>query len=512
MVFIVMGTTWKSGVFIVMGTTWKSGALTLWSIPCSYLWPLIHYHKFLAKCIKKLKRNGVDVKHAVSPVAVFLREEVCAISDHLANCSRFDSDEWMACLKHFNGWTDMENEEELRDRVRLLKLRSLNEPSDVDSKLLRDQVDAHFLTAMAKARAQLREGSEPVVNDTRPRGQPPVYPRSGMRAENTPMPSQIHSGYRHGVRRPPYPSPHHEQYNAHHVPHPSPYYGWEQHTMVSPYGDNSSVHSALSNDSGYVQPHYPVYMHPVAPPGYHPHYYSGHMAYPPNTTNHRIHKQGEGLSDHQSWVDPAVYGSHMYAYPTPDAPVHVIPVEVSEHEDISEGGDIHLSPNEQQIDEKEGTPLVKFPTEAQQQSPFWAHLENVAVGLATPAKSSPGTPRRREAPEGIENEDFSGYATSAQPLLLRGYPHYGHYGARDGYAPPSPATQFMMSPQPNFAPAYGYNYNIRSPRKKMPQTPTTGNVTPPPAVRKLVTPHETPRESPTTVGTSTESESLQEGA
>lgn len=60
-----------------------------------YLWPLIHYHKFLAKCIKKLKRNHVDVKKSYSPVAAFLREEVCAVSDHLAAASKFTSEEWM---------------------------------------------------------------------------------------------------------------------------------------------------------------------------------------------------------------------------------------------------------------------------------------------------------------------------------------------------------------------------------------------------------------------------------
>ncbi len=60
-----------------------------------YLWPLIHYHKFLAKCIKKLKRNNVDVKTSLSPVSAFLREEVCAVSDHLAATSKFTSEEWM---------------------------------------------------------------------------------------------------------------------------------------------------------------------------------------------------------------------------------------------------------------------------------------------------------------------------------------------------------------------------------------------------------------------------------
>jgi hypothetical protein len=109
---------------------------------------LIHYHKFLARCIKKLKRNGVDVKTSVSPVSVFLREEVCAVSDHLASVSLFDSDEWMNCLRHFNGWTDP-------DEVTKLKLRPLNEPRDVDSPLLRSQIDNQYLHAMASARAQM---------------------------------------------------------------------------------------------------------------------------------------------------------------------------------------------------------------------------------------------------------------------------------------------------------------------------------------------------------------------
>lgn len=128
-----------------------------------YLWPLIHYHKFLAKCIKKLKRNGVDVKTSVSPVSVFLREDVCAVSDHLAAVSLFDSERWMECLGHFKGWMDTSPEAEarLRGLVGKLKLRALSEPGDVDSPLLRSQIDEHYLRAMADARAQLTcTGSE----------------------------------------------------------------------------------------------------------------------------------------------------------------------------------------------------------------------------------------------------------------------------------------------------------------------------------------------------------------
>jgi hypothetical protein len=118
---------------------------------------LIHYHKFLAKCIKKLKRNGIDVKAAVSPVCVFLREEVCAISDHLAAVSMYDSDEWMSCLKYFEGWFDQTPKAtaRLRALVSQQKLRALSEPRDVDSPVLRSQIDEQFLRAMAAARQSL---------------------------------------------------------------------------------------------------------------------------------------------------------------------------------------------------------------------------------------------------------------------------------------------------------------------------------------------------------------------
>ena len=68
--------------------------LSLFSSFIRYLWPLIHYHKFIAKCIKKLKRNGIDVKNSMSTVSLFLRQEVCNVSDHLAFMSKYDSEEW----------------------------------------------------------------------------------------------------------------------------------------------------------------------------------------------------------------------------------------------------------------------------------------------------------------------------------------------------------------------------------------------------------------------------------
>lgn len=122
-----------------------------------YLWPLIHYHKFLAKCIKKLKRHNIDVRSSLSPVSSFLREEVCAVSEHLATVSQFTSEQWMEALSHFEGWHDPrpEGQERLRQLIATLDLRKINENSDVDSALLRNQIDESFLRAMVLSAKEL---------------------------------------------------------------------------------------------------------------------------------------------------------------------------------------------------------------------------------------------------------------------------------------------------------------------------------------------------------------------
>ena len=125
-----------------------------------YLWPLIHYHKFLTKCIKKLKRHSIDVRSSESPVCAFLREEVCAVSEHLATVSKFSADEWVESLRYFNGWTDQSTEAEakLRARVSGLKLKSDSDDVDLNSPLLRNQIDKIFLKAMADAKDQMING------------------------------------------------------------------------------------------------------------------------------------------------------------------------------------------------------------------------------------------------------------------------------------------------------------------------------------------------------------------
>ena len=98
----------------------------------------------------------------MSPVAAFLRQEVCAVSDHLASVSLFDSEKWMDCLQHFSGWVDTspETDKIIRKLVSQIELRPLAEHGDVDSPMLRSQIDEQYLRVMAAQRSQVETACE----------------------------------------------------------------------------------------------------------------------------------------------------------------------------------------------------------------------------------------------------------------------------------------------------------------------------------------------------------------
>lgn len=441
-----------------------------------YLWPLIHYHKFLARCIKKLKRNGVDVKTSVSPVAVFLREEVCAVSDHLAGVSLFDSDEWMAVLQLFSGWADSDEKAEarLRELVAKQKLRPLDEPGDVDSPLLRSQIDEQFLRAMASSRAQMagtglqqegrksKEGSNSsnkggsrqsidAAPSMAPHGHPPAYPRA---AHASPaayrVPNAGHSPAVGGGRRPrwAYASQHDGQWwgNA-----------WNQQGPF-PYGDDMSAHSALSGDS-YSQHHYD--MSAFQQMG-HPQYYPP-MMYP----QHQMTAgQAARIFDPNMMVDPSMYSmgeqfnqeqmappgwggypmgdpSMVYGMPPgPDASAYTMPppsgtpgAPPSPHHMHA----YHAPPMEHPTDTVGGdhTPYKYDPNQVPI-SPYWGHLDQATMmGIASPQDNpAPQTPRRNASTKTggaaehqceSEEEAIAG-ARNVQPLLLR--QQYLGYGVR----------------------------------------------------------------------------------
>jgi hypothetical protein len=427
-----------------------------------YLWPLIHYHKFLAKCVKKLKRNGVDVKVALNPVSVFLREEVCAVSDHLASVSMFDSDEWMYCLQQFNGWTVSTPEavSQYRAFVASLPLRPMQEPGDVDSPVLRNHIDESFLRTMAQQRELLREtatvGTATVTSSGTPSlnkpsarsssnshrtnkaaspaaissGPPPVYPRG----TSPQVPKQIH-----GVRRPRFF-------------HPNGWYGWP---TAENYQDTSSVHSELSANS-FPQPPNPHAHHHYHMP--HPHPYPPHrMGY---YSDHSQSTGGYTPYDPQYWIDPAMaaYVMHHQYYGQPPPPFQELEEETEE------------SPFEEPaVETQHHTPFKYDPECTMTTSPYWSHLDHatMTMGLSTPATVSPAsTPRRPKQSMHEQDEDVS--SEFAVAPLIRHYPYGG------ATVPPSPATQFVMSSSYAYGYSTGFSPTRRSSRKnKRSPTPNT---------------------------------------
>eukprot|EP00934_Nitzschia_sp_Nitz4_P004492 Nitzschia sp. Nitz4//scaffold5_size260463//216593//219051//NITZ4_001016-RA/size260463-augustus-gene-0.84-mRNA-1//1//CDS//3329555442//4482//frame0 len=478
-----------------------------------YLWPLIHYHKFLARCIKKLKRNGVDVKSSVSPVAVFLREEVCAVSDHLAAVSLFDSNDWMAKLELFSGWldTDPKVEERIRRMVGKLQLRQLDEPGDVDSPLLRSQIDENYLRAMAAARAQMEEhgteqerriAKDPSTSTNRrqaqsakrmvvpPVGPPPSYPRPDISYGGIPH-NMVSPA---GMRRPHWGYPPHP-------PHPVQWWagGWHPHQAAYPYGDDASVQSGLSGDS-FPQP-YEMAFYPAVMQQYQ---YVPQMPYAPQQNPNQIPQE---YNPSERGTAPSATDSPVHS--TKNDPPAVATPSVSE----AEG-----TPKDQPSQRGGETPY-KYNAS----SPYWGHLDHTTLammGIATPQGfSGPKTPSRHTPHSPDVHGDMSEAvgAVHAQPLLLRQqqYATYGYYNNRENYVPPSPATQFMMSPQ-QASFAYGYNgYDnfagtYSSPQKaefpqysQYPEGPGVG--TDPTA---MTPPHKTKRGSPLTAKTVVESASL----
>lgn len=360
-----------------------------------YLWPLIHYHKFLAKCIKKLKRNNVDVTTDNSTLAVFLREDVCAVSDHLAHVSMFGSEEWMQCLSYFQGWIDIspQGEEYIRHMMASLALRPLQEYNDVESPLLRSRIDAHVLRTLQNTRQLMQEPSthSQKKQDTMPRSSVPQHIESSAPAP--PMPNQWY-----------------------------PWYPWSDGNMP----DNASVHSGVTMES-----HIPY----------------EHAAYPPPP----VHCFGpDGESIYVPWMEYYHLQQAQFYFQQYHIQREVAAAYESPHKFSSRAAASNMP-----------------------SSPYWSHLDQatLSMGLATPSKN---TPPRQSRGVSLENH------TAVAPLLRQ--PYVG------GHFPPSPATQFLMSPQKQ-----------QQPKKTFSRTPKKPVAAPTPVSKN---------ESPSTVETTCESESL----
>jgi hypothetical protein len=138
------------------------------------------------------------------------------------------------------------------------------------------------------------------------------------------------------------------------------------------------------------------------------------------------------------------------------------------------------------------TPFKYDPDNSITHSPYWSHLDQatIAMGLATPAKPpTPMTPTRgddkRDDDQEKNSSNFTGqlpsYALNAPaPLLRQHYYSLSNFSrsasaigntSLDGFVPPSPATQFMMSPHAmppgSFGYSYGYGFSPRRPVRSM---------------------------------------------
>lgn len=506
-----------------------------------YLWPLIHYHKFLAKCIKKLKRNGVDVKITVSPVSVFLREEVCAVSDHLASLSLFTSEQWMGCLEHFAGWTDPLQEGQLRELVSKLKLRSFSEPADVDSALLRSQIDTHFLRAMASAREQMENGGK---TDDRSRNKSELpgknlsttHNQGGnlCKKETPPLPQYISAAspavrakHRKSAQKQPrrraglhntddstgtgsinsYSTMTSEAFPQHYAPHQE-FHGYGY--FPGPYGYPASQYfpppspdSIPSSDCAYY--------YPPAPIGAYPDPAMYQMADPYHA------QQAMAAAAGQGWpFNPQMGNPNMNVYNSaPSDGSYSAPPGFSPHAP-------HPYPGNEQLGNGDQTPYKHVSGNPPPQSPYWP---NTIAGLMTPQDKhgcSPATPQRQNPSQGEDGShpgDFnvpSDDSSSAMPqggvsltMNMHQPPYYHPYHRVDGYVPASPATQFMMAMSPHDPSTHQFRplatidakgsmdcddeHEEAEPRK----------VTPPPTIQKISN-----AESPSTVETTADSDSL----
>jgi hypothetical protein len=409
------------------------------------------------------------VKSSVSPVSVYLREEVCAVSDHLASVSLFDSDEWMECLQHFEGWTESSEKAAKRSRehVSKLKLRSLHEPGDVESALLRNQIDEQYLRAMIRARAQLT--GKGIRQEEKGPSKEPMRRRE--RVQNGSIKSSLSISSVDAEA----PRPRHiSTYNAKGRPGPSgpprnqwqgynPHHGWWQngwqHHPPYPYGDDASVHSSLSCDTGYSHGYMNGFNHgPVPPPP--PQYYQPSMMYsqhqhqhhpmqgghhghgqyppsavPPNPPVYAADAYDPQHMDHSGWVSHPSMGPYPnHEIPgTPDG----VPTESQDSSVTPElVSQIEISEATQNPDESfdtHRTPYKPNPNHGVPMSPYWGHLQDHAtlsmMGLSSPPGGSmPPTPHRTgDASVNLEEMSTADMKNNlnAQPLLVR-QQYYGY--------------------------------------------------------------------------------------
>ena len=411
------------------------------------------------------------MKTSLSPVSAFLREEVCSVSDHLAGVSKFVSDQWMDALPRFHGWTDTDSDTEnvLRDIVKRLPMRNLGEPKDVESPLLRSQIDQSFLRAMAAAKEQMSSGGEehhyseksygekqytsgPLPNQRRlvgvdslrhssTKGNRPPRP-SGRGGPRPPKGSSGRNNTGTGTTQRRYPNN-----GYHNNGYPGPNNGYPgMNSMMAPQM-NMPMHQNMYQYDPYQAANQSAHYMPPHPED---EYYYGHgggWVPGPEYDN----------PNNYSYLDQSMVSQDMQYYQASDGSVH----QGNWHPYMASGQDVSVCSNQgedvsqcsdqvSQIGVPEGVSLSFIgpnvtPSKDRRggvtsapQSPCWAHLHTLAMsGLVSP--------NGRQPPSYYENGHPHGNG-QLKPLMINNF-NNGH--GMSAHVPPSPATQFLMSPQTN---------------------------------------------------------------
>ena len=388
----------------------------------------------------------------MSTVSLFLRQEVCNVSDHLAFMSKYDSEEWTSALSHFESWTDHDPNVEgtLRTLVASQKLAGLAETTDAQSSLLRSQIDDKILKAMQLAKheagrdayaykdvpaknavkkedessaTEIGEGSASFSRQQQRRSaqdssstQSPVWMneshlRSAIESKKRSMVDASWSNRSDYLHQPPlYPhqNPYAGQYHQHPTYGPPPGYG--QHFM----------------DSQYYPSQYHGYGQCLPPP--HVRYHHHGMPYNDQLGhNHQYYTGFYNPSDgsfHEGMVfDNSMHSHGPYMHPSTMA---------AQTPERYNGNSLHHG---------------QYPA-----SPYWGHLNiSQLPGVAaspsihiTPSKPPRGGPSNRSFRKRQSQQGTAGYVSDGKAKSLIMYSNQTN----------SPASRFVMSSRDNSNPYY----------------------------------------------------------
>lgn len=430
-----------------------------------YLWPLIHYHKFLAKCVKKLKRHGFSdfLDPNASPIVSFLRCEICAVSNHLAACSKFNSEQWLEALEHFSGWNNISSE--AHEVIRALVEHQLKERTC--------QPDArHFSSPLLRKvmESSTADLSEHLLGKKDDASQMPETARTkgrksytGNCSTSTPADSALWQGYRI-----PYNQPLYGYYNPQMYPNPT-----QQQMMGAPRYPNSNRRGSGaphrsrvpkgSNLGGYANNNYPRYgMEQQYSMGYFGNAIGQQFHYPQDFGMHPTEYSGfSQVSAHGSTgqqydeLSTVATNDDDSSFRRSDFTTSPVRTNMVESSPIAP----FRSPQSHNPQATSTTQFIRSPPTSVPPSPFWGNFANQVVDYVCDSPFGPRSatthqhqPHHRMTP----CHHLGGPASSQEEGNILVYNNF--YQLSGIVTQPSPASQFASSTSTAFFSGSSNNY------------------------------------------------------